>query len=139
MNLFICALTFSCHPSNLPSPSSFFFTLQYTGQFVALKFISKSGKSEADLAALRQEIAILRQLDHENIILLLDYFETSRDVVVVTEFAHGELLTILQDDGALPEETVASIARQLASALAHLHSHRIMHRDMKPQNVLVGR
>lgn len=69
---------------------------QYTGQFVALKFISKGGKTEADLSALRSEIAILRGLDHPNIILLLDYFETPRDVVVVTEYAHGELFQILQ-------------------------------------------
>lgn len=111
---------------------------KYTGQFVALKFISKANKTEADLAALRKEISILRQLDHENIILLLDYFETARDVVVVTEYAHGELLQILRDDGALPESTVRSIGLQLARALHYLHSHRIMHRDMKPQNVLVG-
>ena len=114
-------------------------TTQYTGQFVALKFISKAGKSDADLAALRQEIAILRQLDHENIILLLDYFDTPRDLVVVTEFAHGELLQVLQADGALPEDTVRSIAVQLSRALHYLHSHHIMHRDLKPQNVLVGR
>ncbi len=62
-----------------------------------------------------------------------------RDIVVVTEFAHGELLQILQDDGFMPEEEVRSIARQLASALQYLHANRIMHRDMKPQNVLVGR
>jgi fused-like protein len=111
---------------------------KYTGQFVALKFISKAGKSESDLAALRSEIGILRALDHPNIILLLDYFETPRDVVVVTEFAHGELFQILQDDASLPEPVVRSIARQLVRALAYLHSRRVMHRDMKPQNVLVG-
>jgi fused-like protein len=70
--------------------------------------------------------------------LLLDYFETSRDIVVVTEYAHGELFQILQDDRLLPLETVRSIARQLVGALHYLHSHRIMHRDMKPQNVLVA-
>ena len=111
---------------------------RYTGQFVALKFISKAGKSEADLAALRQEVAILRRLDHENVVLLLDFFETPRDVVVVTEYAHGELLQVLQDDGSLAEATVRSVAAQLAAALHYLHRHRVMHRDMKPQNVLVS-
>ena len=111
---------------------------RYTGQFVALKFISKSGKSAADLAALRQEIAILRRLDHENIVLLLDFFETPRDVVVVTEYAHGELLQVLQDDGALGAAAVRSVARQLVRALHFLHARRVMHRDLKPQNVLVA-
>jgi fused-like protein len=112
---------------------------KFTGQFVALKFVSKAGKSDAELRALRQEIAILRQLDHENIILLLDFFETPRDIVVVTEYApHGELLNILKDDASLAEPTVRAIAAQLAGALHYLHSRRIMHRDMKPQNVLVS-
>ena len=111
---------------------------RFTGQIVALKFISKSGKSAADLAALRQEIAILRRLDHENIVLLLDFFETPRDVVVVTEYAHGELLQVLQDDGALGAAAVRSVARQLVRALHFLHARRIMHRDLKPQNVLVA-
>jgi len=112
---------------------------KYTGQFVALKFVSKAGKSLQELDALRQEIAILRQLDHPNVILLLDYFETPRDIVVVTEFApHGELLNILKDDQFLSEESVRSIAVQLSSALYYLHERRIMHRDMKPQNVLVS-
>jgi fused-like protein len=112
---------------------------KYTGQFVALKFVSKAGKSAQELDALRQEIAILRQLDHPNVILLLDYFETPRDVVVVTEFApHGELLNILKDDQFLSEDSVRSIAVQLTSALHYLHERRVMHRDMKPQNVLVS-
>ena len=55
---------------------------KYTGQFVALKFIQKQGKSAQELASLRSEIAILRKLDHENIVMLLDHFETPRDVVV---------------------------------------------------------
>jgi fused len=111
---------------------------KFTGQFVALKVIPKSNKSTADLLVLRREVDILRKLEHENIILLLDYFETQRDVVLVTEFAHGELLQILQDDGMLPPPVVQSVARQLASALRYLHAHKIMHRDLKPQNVLVG-
>ena len=109
-----------------------------TGQFVALKFMSKSGKTPKELAALRSELAILQSLDHPNIILMLDCFETAKDVVLVTEYAHGELFQILLDDKALPEGVVQSVARQLVAALHYLHSHRIVHRDMKPQNVLVG-
>jgi len=49
---------------------------RFSGHVVALKFISKRGKSEKDLRKLRSEIEILRTLDHPNIILLLDSFET---------------------------------------------------------------
>ena len=48
--------------------------IEYCGQIVALKFIPTSGRSDKDLAALRQEIEILRTLQHENLVLLLDYF-----------------------------------------------------------------
>ncbi len=54
-----------------------------------MKFIGKHGKSEKDINALRQEIEILRQLRHENIIQMLDTFETDADFVVVMEFAQG--------------------------------------------------
>eukprot|EP00928_Gymnodinium_smaydae_P027090 TRINITY_DN21068_c0_g1_i1.p1 TRINITY_DN21068_c0_g1~~TRINITY_DN21068_c0_g1_i1.p1 ORF type:complete len:1428 (+),score=315.60 TRINITY_DN21068_c0_g1_i1:146-4429(+) len=111
---------------------------RYSGQVVALKFISKRGKPEKDLQNLRLELGILQRLDHPNIIRLLDSFDTNTDFVVVTEFAYGELFEIFQDDKTLPEEQVAHIARQLTQALNYLHSQKIIHRDMKPQNVLVG-
>jgi fused-like protein len=102
-----------------------------------LKFISKVNKSEKELKNLKHEIEILRSLHHENIIELLDSYETDKEVVVVTEYADGDLFGLLEDDGTLPEEQVQVIACQLVSALHYLHSHRIMHRDMKPQNILL--
>jgi fused len=60
-----------------------------TGQITAMKFIPKQGKSEKDLKSLEKEIDILRKLKHENIIQMLDTFETPREVCVITEFAQG--------------------------------------------------
>lgn len=64
---------------------------KFTGQIVAMKFILKHGKSERDCRNLRQEIEILRHLRHENIIQMLDTFETRNEFCVVTEFAQGEV------------------------------------------------
>ncbi|KAM1596110.1 hypothetical protein ACFX10_002308 [Malus domestica] len=111
---------------------------KHTGQTVAMKFIMKHGKSDKDIHNLRQEIEILRKLKHENIIEMLDSFESPQEFCVVTEFAQGELFEILEDDKCLPEEQVQAIAKQLVRALHYLHSNRIIHRDMKPQNVLIG-
>ncbi|XP_058239912.1 serine/threonine-protein kinase 36 isoform X2 [Hemibagrus wyckioides] len=112
---------------------------KFSGQVVALKFIPKVGRSEKELRSLKREIEIMRGLKHPNIVLLLDSFETQTEVVVVTEYAEGELFQILEDDGCLPESQVREIACQLVSALYYLHSHRILHRDMKPQNILLGK
>ncbi|KAJ7405247.1 serine/threonine kinase 36 [Willisornis vidua] len=125
---------------------------KHSAQVVALKFIPKVGRSEKELKNLQREIEIMRGLHHPNIIQMLDSFETDKEVVVVTDYAEGELFQILEDDGNLPEDQVTSmvvamqcfqqvqtIAAQLVSALYYLHSHRILHRDMKPQNILLGK
>ncbi|XP_008257386.1 serine/threonine-protein kinase 36 isoform X1 [Oryctolagus cuniculus] len=112
---------------------------KYSAQVVALKFIPKLGRSEKELKNLQREMEIMRGLRHPNIVHMLDSFETDKEVVVVTDYAEGELFQILEDDGKLPEDQVQAIAAQLVSALYYLHSHRILHRDMKPQNILLAK
>jgi len=89
------------------------------------------------MESLRGELRILRRLNHPNIVRLLDAFETDRHLFVVTEFAQGDLFSIIEDDRMLPEDGVREVARQLVQALHYLHSMRIIHRDMKPQNCLL--
>ncbi|CAH0406576.1 unnamed protein product [Chilo suppressalis] len=104
---------------------------------VALKVIRKKGRSTKDLKNLRQECDIQRQLKHPNIIRMIDSFDTESELVVVTEYAEKELHSILAKKGCLNEDQVKKITWDLVSALYYLHSHRVLHRDLKPQNVLL--
>uniref|UniRef100_A0ABI7YU07 non-specific serine/threonine protein kinase n=1 Tax=Felis catus TaxID=9685 RepID=A0ABI7YU07_FELCA len=79
---------------------------KYSAQVVALKFIPKLGRSEKELRNLQREIEIMRGLRHPNIVHMLDSFETDKEVVVVTDYAEGELFQILEDDGKLPEDQI---------------------------------
>nr|QBJ27802.1 serine/threonine-protein kinase [Locusta migratoria] len=110
---------------------------RHKNEVVALKVIRKRGRPEKELRSLRQECEIQRHLNHPNIIRMLDSFETEDEIVVVTEYADKELSEILSKEGYLPEDRARKIACDLVSALYYLHSHRVLHRDLKPQNILI--
>ncbi|XP_066602931.1 serine/threonine-protein kinase fused [Prorops nasuta] len=107
------------------------------GEIVAFKVIRKRGRSLKELKSLRQECEIQRHLHHPNIVQMLDAFETENELVVVTEYADKELYEIIGKAGRLIEERARVIACDLVSALYYLHSNRVLHRDLKPQNVLL--
>jgi fused-like protein len=73
----------------------------------------------------------LKKLYHENIIQLLDSFETNTEFCLVTELAQGQLFEILEEDKKMPENEIKKISQQLVSALFYLHSNNIIHRDIK--------
>uniref|UniRef100_A0A182IW08 non-specific serine/threonine protein kinase n=1 Tax=Anopheles atroparvus TaxID=41427 RepID=A0A182IW08_ANOAO len=105
---------------------------------VALKIINKRGRSGREIKGLRGECEIQRNLQHPNIIRMVDSFETQNEIVVVTEYAKTDLHSLLRD-GSLGESKTQRITYDLVSALYYLHSHRILHRDLKPQNILLDR
>ncbi|XP_060529855.1 serine/threonine-protein kinase fused [Cylas formicarius] len=107
------------------------------GKLVAVKVISKRGRSTKELKGFRRECEIQRELHHPNIIQMLDSFETENEIFVITEFAHKELTAILSKEGYLPENKVQILVWDLVSALNYLHSNRVLHRDLKPQNILL--
>ena len=89
------------------------------------------------MAQLNKEIQMMSQTQHPNIIKYYESFESDGNIYLVTELADTDLFQILQD-AALPAETLQRVAYQTLNVLNFLHSNRICHRDVKPQNVLVS-
>lgn len=110
---------------------------KFTGRLVAIKMIKKIGQTKEDLTSFRREIDILSKADHPHVMRMLEIFETETDFCVVSELGRGDLFQIIDDNQTLPEKAIRKISAQLISALSYLHSQRIIHRDIKPQNVLI--
>lgn len=106
------------------------------GQRVAVKLIHCSADGAAR-ARLTQEARVGRQLSHPNLVRVFDLLDEGDTLVVVMEWAPGGSLKQRLRDGPLPVAEVVDIASQVLGALACLHGHGIVHRDVKPSNLLV--
>lgn len=109
-----------------------------TGEIVAVKKVSlKSGKISRKVVKL--EIDILRKLNHLNLVQYRGYKMTKKECYIVLEYvAGGSLDQHLSETGALDEERAAYIISQVLYGLEYLHTKRILHRDIKPGNILIG-
>ncbi|ODM88188.1 NUAK family SNF1-like kinase 1 [Orchesella cincta] len=110
-----------------------------TGQEVAIKTIKKSKiETEADLIRIRREIQIMSSVRHPNIIHIYEVFENREKMVLVMEYAAGgELYDYLNERKILEEDEARRIFRQIASAVYYCHKHKICHRDLKLENILL--
>ncbi|CAH0389987.1 unnamed protein product [Bemisia tabaci] len=109
---------------------------------VALKVLFKSQILEANFEyQLRREIEIQTHLRHPNILKMFGYFHDEKRVYMILEFApKGELFKLLkaQENGRFTEEATANYAAQLSAALQYCHERKVIHRDVKLENLLLG-
>ncbi|XP_076010467.1 serine/threonine-protein kinase ULK1a [Genypterus blacodes] len=104
---------------------------------VAVKCINKKNLAKSQVL-LGKEIKILKELKHDNIVRLLDYQEIGGCVYLVMEYCNGgDLAEYLHSKGTLSEDTIRVFLQQIAQAMKILQSKGILHRDLKPQNILL--
>ena len=99
----------------------------------AIKSIQLSLLQETYLEELRNEIEVLRSLDHPNIVKAYEVYETKRNIYVVMEYCAGG---DLYSRAPYTEDQAAYLMNQLCSAIAHMHKHKVTHRDLKCENIM---
>lgn len=103
-----------------------------TGEEVAVKVINKAGYDARELEYVVREVAIMRSLNHPNIVSTYDIFETTTHLYLVIELCEGgELFDIVADHGHLSEQRASQVMRSIVRGLEYLHSEGICHRDIK--------
>ncbi|MEW6745119.1 MAG: protein kinase [Planctomycetota bacterium] len=109
-------------------------------RIVALKVMrGEPVVGRAALERLKKEARILARLDHPNIVRVFDMGEDGGYVYLAMELIEGKSLKeLLAEHGPLAEGAVLTIAEKMASALEHASGQHVIHRDIKPGNILVG-
>ena len=107
-------------------------------RFVALKLIRPElAASPAILARFKQELLLAHQVTHKNVIRIYDLGESDGVRFITMEFIEGQdLRSLLIDQGKLKPTTAVNIMRQVCLALDAAHAVGVIHRDLKPQNVM---
>ncbi|KAI9330106.1 kinase-like domain-containing protein [Obelidium mucronatum] len=109
-----------------------------TGHKVALKIVNRRKIANMDMVArVKREIQYMRQLRHPHIIKLYEVITTPTDIILVLEYAGGELFNYIVERGRMNEDEARRFFQQLICAVEFCHVHHIVHRDLKPENVLL--
>ncbi len=104
-----------------------------TNEEVAIKIIKKNTYN----SSLKEEIKILKNCEHKNILKFIDYIETNSKFFIIMELLKGGTLkNFILNNKNLSEEKISIIIKQILSAVNYLHNKNICHRDIKPENIM---
>lgn len=112
-----------------------------TGDVVALKEIHLDSEEGTPSTAIR-EISLMKELKHPNIVRLHDVIHTEQKLMLVFEYMDQDLKRYMDnngDHGALQPPLIKSFMYQLLQGVAFCHDNRVLHRDLKPQNLLINK
>ena len=113
-------------------------TDQLLSRPVAIKVLRDTPDDDSDRHRFTGEATTLARLNHVNLVMVLDAGVTAEQPYLVMELVEGPTLGQSTQGGPLPLEQVGRIGAQMADALAYAHGAGVIHRDVKPGNVLLG-
>ena len=107
----------------------------------AVKLLSSTRTTDLQLARFEREVQATARLSHPNIVAIYDYGRSERGLLYYAmEYVDGiDLERLVRAEGALPDGRVLAIVRQAAEALAEAHQAGLVHRDVKPSNIILCR
>lgn len=113
----------------------------YTAIHISLNrivVIKEMGRNESR-RRFKQEALMCANLDHKNIVSVYDYFNIGSSCYLVMQYIDGmDLAEIIEQEAPLHPVTAAIIAREICLAINHAHKNGIIHRDIKPTNILIS-
>jgi len=109
------------------------------GTILALKRIRLESEDEGVPCTAIREISLLKELNHPNIVRLYDVIHTERKLTLVFEFLDQDLKKYIDScNGKMEIHNIKSFLYQLLKGVMYCHQHLILHRDLKPQNLLIN-
>ena len=108
-----------------------------TGNEVAVKIIEKKNASVSEMSKTKQEVNILKQLSHPNVVSYINSIETTSKMYIIIELMYdGTLKNFIDSSSTIEEEKSVEIIFYLLQAVNYIHSKNICHHDIKPENIM---
>ena len=111
-----------------------------TNKDISVKIINKGQADQRTIKKMKEEILILKKLNHNNIVKFYGHMETLNQLLIKMEYlGFGTLSQWMKNNKHVSEEDASLILKNILSAINYLHSNQICHRDIKPENIMFSR
>ena len=107
---------------------------------LAVKVINKSGAGMQLIKKMKEEVSILKKLNHKNVVKFYGFSETNTQLFIKMEYIkYGTLSSWMKEHHKISENDASIIIGKVLSAVEYIHSKQICHRDIKPENIMISK